>query len=60
MNKNTHEFIQIVNSLIEFYNNVPYMLDVFNDAHDDIDLVKEYVEYEIKKTLKDLVHLERL
>jgi hypothetical protein len=60
MNKTTQEVMDSVNVLIQFYDNIPSLLNNFPDTEDDINLIEAYVAYEIKKTLKDIIHIERL
>ena len=60
MNKNTHETLNALNSLIELYKNIPYLDENFIEIDHDIDLLNSYIEYEIKKTLKDIIQIERL
>lgn len=60
MNKTTQDVMNSVNNLIEFYNNIPHMIKNFPEAKEDIELLTSYVNYEIKKTLKDIIHIERL
>lgn len=60
MNKTTQSVMDSINSMTEFYNNIPLLLKNFPDAKDDIDLLAGYISYEIKKTLKDIIHIERL
>jgi hypothetical protein len=60
MNKTTQEVMDSVNILIEFNNNIPNLLTMFAESEDDIHVLKSYVNYEIKKTLKDIIHIERL
>lgn len=60
MNKITHEIMDLVNILIEFHNNIPQLLKTFPDSKEDISLLDSYVNYKIKKTLKDIIHMERL
>ncbi len=60
MNKITQEIMDSVNILIEFHNNMPQLLKAFPDSKEDIALLDSYVNYEIKKTLKDIIHMERL
>ncbi len=60
MNKTTQEVMDSVNVLIEFNNNIPHLLTMFTQSEDDIHVLKSYVDYEIKKTLKDIIHIERL
>ncbi len=60
MNKTTQEVMDSVNILIEFNDNIPHLLKKFPDAKEDIELLKSFVDYEIKKTLKDIIHIERL
>jgi len=60
VNKTTQEVMHSVNILIEFNDNLSYVLNQFPGIEDDIELLKSYVSYEIKKTLKDIIHIERL
>ena len=60
MNKITQEVMKSVNILVTFYDSMPYLLDKFPDAEEDLDLLRSYVDYEIKKTLKDIIHIEKL
>jgi hypothetical protein len=60
MNKTTQEVMGSINVLIEFYNNMPQLLKKFPESIEDITLLDSYISYEIKKTLKDIIHIERL
>jgi hypothetical protein len=60
MNKTTQEVIDSVNTLVEFSRNIPHLLSHFPESEDDIEILKSYVTYEVKKTLKDIIHIERL
>ncbi len=60
MDKATHELINLINILIKFNDNVPNLIDQFPDSEIDIDLIIPYIDYEIKKTLKDIIHIEKL
>ena len=60
MNKTTQEIMESLNTLIEFRQNIDYLLTHFPDAGEDVETIDTYVTYEIKKTLKDLIHIERL
>ncbi len=60
MNKITQEVMASINVLIEFHDNMPHLLKKFPETKEDLDLLKSYVDYEIKKTLKDIIHIERL
>jgi hypothetical protein len=60
MDRTTREMIDLVNSLIKFNDNLPDLLDQFPESEDDIDVLMPYVDYEIKKALKDIITLERL
>lgn len=60
MNKMTQEVMDSINVLIQFNDNVPHLLKKFPEATEDIEILKSYVSYEIKKTLKDIIHIERL
>jgi hypothetical protein len=60
MNKITQDVMDSVNALITFNDNIPELLKKFPESTEDIETLKSYVVYEIKKTLKDLIHIERL
>jgi hypothetical protein len=60
MNKTTQEVMDSVNILIEFNNNMPQLFKDFPESVQDLALLDEYISYEIKKTLKDIIHIERL
>ena len=60
MNKTTQETVQAINILIEFRDNIPHLIKNIPETKEDLDLLKSYVDYEIKKTLKDIIHIERL
>ncbi len=60
MNKTTQEVMDSINILIKFYNNMPQLIKNFPESTEDIELLDSYVSYEIKKTLKDIIHIERL
>jgi len=60
MNKTTQELMVSLNVLNGFMDNVPSMMKKFSESKEDIELLKSFVEYEIKKTVKDIIHLERL
>jgi hypothetical protein len=60
MNKMTQEVMESINVLIQFSDNMPYLLKKFPESTEDIEILKSYVAYEIKKTLKDIIHIERL
>lgn len=60
MNKITQDLMNAVNTLVKFQDNMPHIHKKFPDTNDDIDLLKSYVDYEIKKALKDIIHIERL
>lgn len=60
MNKITQEVIDSINVLVKFHDNMPSLLNNFPEAEEDIQLLESYVSYEIKKTLKDIIHIERL
>lgn len=49
-----------VNVLVEFNKNISYLLDGFPESTEDIEALESYISYEIKKTLKDIIHIERL
>jgi len=49
-----------VNVLVDFHNNIPQLLKKFPESKEDISLLDAYVNYEIKKTLQDIIHIERL
>jgi hypothetical protein len=60
MNKTTQEMMDSVNVLIKFNDNIPHLLKKFPDSKEDIEILVSYVTYEIRKTLKDIIHIERL
>ncbi len=60
MNKITQEVMASLNILISFHDNMPHLLRTFPETKEDLDMLKSYVDYEIKKTLKDIIHIERL
>ena len=60
MNKITQDVMDSINVLIRFHDNMPSLLDNFPEAEEDLQLLESYVNYEIKKTLKDIIHIERL
>lgn len=60
MDKTTQEMIDLVNSLLKFNDNLPSLLEQYPESEMDIDVLIPYVDYEIKKTLKDIIHKERL
>jgi hypothetical protein len=60
MDRTTREMIDLVNSLIKFNDNLPDLLDQFPESEEDIDVLMPYVDYEIKKALKDIITIERL
>jgi hypothetical protein len=60
MNKTTQEIMDSINILIKFYNNMPQLFKDFPESVQDLALLDEYISYEIKKTLKDIIHIERL
>lgn len=60
MNSNTREMIIAINALMEFNDNVAPILELFPEVDPDIVLIEPYINYEIKKLLKDIIHSERL
>lgn len=60
MNRTTQELMDAVNTLVEFRENMIKIPKNISETKDDIDVLKAYVEYEIKKALKDILHIERL
>ena len=60
MNKTTEEIINSINVLVKFNENMAHIMAKFPEIENDIDLLKSYVSYEIKKTLRDIIHIERL
>jgi len=60
MDKTTIEMMYSVNVLIKFNNNLPDLLELFPESEKDVDLLMPYVDYEIKKILKDIIHIEKL
>lgn len=49
-----------INVLVKFNENMAHIMAKFPEIENDIDLLKSYVSYEIKKTLRDIIHIERL
>ena len=49
-----------LNILITFHDNIPHLLHKLPETREDLEILKSYVDYEIKKTLKDIIHIERL
>jgi hypothetical protein len=60
MNKTTQEVMESINVMIEFRNNIDHLLCNFPESGNDIEIIDSYLSYEIKKTLKDIIHIERL
>lgn len=60
MDKMTQELMDSINVLVEFNDNIPTLLSSFPESEDDIETIGSYITYEIKKTLKDIIHIERL
>jgi hypothetical protein len=60
MNKITQEVMDSLNILITFHDNIPHLLHKLPETREDLEILKSYVDYEIKKTLKDIIHIERL
>lgn len=60
MDKTTQELMNLVNILMTFNDNLRPLLEQFPESEMDIDLLTPFIDYEIKKTLKDIIHIERL
>lgn len=60
MNKTTQEVMESINVLVEFRHNIDHLLSAFPESSHDIEIIESYISYEIKKTLKDIIHIERL
>jgi len=60
VNKTTEEIMNSINVLVKFNDNMGHILDRFPEVENDIDLLRSYVSYEIKKILRDIIHIERL
>lgn len=60
MNRMTHEMIGALNDLMQFNDNIPVILELYPETDSDIVLIESYVNYEIKKILKDIIHSEKL
>jgi molybdopterin-guanine dinucleotide biosynthesis protein len=56
----THEMIGALNDLMQFNDNIPVILELYPETDSDIVLIESYVNYEIKKILKDIIHSEKL
>lgn len=60
MNRTTQEMMNLINTLMTLNDNLPVIEQQFPDSAKDVDLMMTYVDYEIKKSLKDIIHNERL
>lgn len=60
MDKTTQEMINRVNILLTFNDNILGLCEKYPESEIDIDTLIPFVNYEIKKTLKDIIHIERL
>ena len=60
MDRTTQEMMNCVNILIKFIDNLPELAEQFPESENDIDILMPYVDYEIKKILKDIIHNEKL
>jgi hypothetical protein len=60
MDRTTQEMIDLVNILLKFNDNLPCLFELYPESEMDINVIIPYVDYEIKKTLKDIIHIERL
>jgi len=60
MNRITQEMMDALNTLIQFNDNIPVVLELFPETESDIVLIESYLNYEIKKILKDIIHSEKL
>ena len=60
MNKRTQETIFLINELIKFNDNLVSLPELMPIIENDVDLISPYVDFEIQKALKDIIHTERL
>lgn len=60
MNKMTQEVMDSVNTLVKFRGSIPNLLTMFPETKNDLEIIKPYIDYEIQKILKDIIHIERL
>jgi hypothetical protein len=60
MDKTTQEMMNSINVLMKFNDNMPCLLDQYPECKKDVDLIMSYTDYEIRKILKDIIHIERL
>ena len=60
MDKTTMDMMHSVNTLMKFNDNLPDLVGLFPESEKDVDLLMPYVDYEIKKILKDIIHIEKL
>ena len=60
MDRTTQEMINRINSLITFNDNLLSLCEQYPESESDVDTLMPYVDHEIKKTLKDIIHIERL
>jgi hypothetical protein len=60
MDKTTQEMMDLINILLKFNENLPCLLETYPESEMDINVLIPYVDYEIKKTIKDIIHIERL
>ena len=52
--------IDLINTLVKFNDNIPCLFEQYPESEIDLNVIIPYVDYEIKKTLKDIIHKERL
>lgn len=60
MDKMTQHMIDLINTLVKFNDNIPCLFEQYPESEIDLNVIIPYVDYEIKKTLKDIIHKERL
>jgi hypothetical protein len=60
MDNRTKEMMDSFNTLMQFVDNLRPLSEMFPESDNDIMLLEPYIAYEIKKTLKDIIHIEKL
>lgn len=60
MNRNTQELIIGLNALLDIELKLTERSKKSSAIKEDIVSLKAYIEYEINKTIKDIIHIERL
>ena len=60
MDKTTQEMFNRINTLVTFNDNLILLIEQFPQCEQEIDLLIPYVDHQIKKTLQDIIHIERL